>query len=185
MINYESMVNAYGEGLSIEEKVIARKIFNDLLSQGRNFEWIYYAIANLRGRSPLKVPHLMFYQGFQAEVDILQKEGQSLLKKLLIEDARKYWRFNLINIVGVSEEEFELRYENEKESFELGYYASILSHYFKNEMTIYEWDFATDYYNQDNDYQQKNKQKIIDLFFNYYIKPSFKEDLFYEFRNNN
>ena len=153
MINYESIVNAYGERLDIEEKVIARRIFNELLTQGRDFEWICYAIANLRGRSPLDVPHLMFYRGFQAEVDILQKEGRELLNKLLIEDARRYWRFNLIDIVGISEEEFETRYENEKESFELGYYSNILGEYFFNVMPFEEWDFATDFYNQDDEYQ--------------------------------
>ena len=184
MINYESIVNAYGERLGIEEKVMARRIFNDLLAQGRDFEWICYAIANLRGRSPLDVPHLMFYRGFQAEVDILQKEGRELLNKLLIEDARKYWRFNLIDIVGISEEEFETRYENEKESFELGYYSNILGEYFFNVMPFEEWDFATDFYNQDDEYQQEHKQKIIDLFFYYCIKPSFMEDLFYERRHN-
>ena len=77
MIDYERIVNAYGERLSIEEKVIARKIFNDLLAQGRDFEWICYAIANLRGRSPLDVPYLMFYRGrtrlLEIQLDALRK----------------------------------------------------------------------------------------------------------------
>lgn len=65
MIDFEKEVNKYGESLSKEGKDKARAVFNELLAQGRTFEWLYYAIKQLRGRSILKYPRLLFYKGFQ------------------------------------------------------------------------------------------------------------------------
>ena len=65
MIDFEAEVNKYGESLSTDEKDNARAAFNELLAQGRTFEWLYYAIKQLNGRSIQKYPKLLFYKGFQ------------------------------------------------------------------------------------------------------------------------
>ena len=44
MIDYEKEIARYGSSLSPQEKEKARAVFNDLLSNGRSFEWLYYAI---------------------------------------------------------------------------------------------------------------------------------------------
>ena len=44
MIDFEKEIARYGSSLSPREKELARKVFNDLLANGRSFEWLYYAI---------------------------------------------------------------------------------------------------------------------------------------------
>ena len=64
MIDFEKEVNKYGASLSEHEKVKARAVFNELLGQGRSYEWLYYAIKRLGGRSILDYPRLLFFREF-------------------------------------------------------------------------------------------------------------------------
>lgn len=77
MIDYEKEVTMYGRSLSDREKNKARAVFNELLAQGHTFEWLYYAIKRLDGRSILEYPYLLFYHEFQEEVDELVAEARA------------------------------------------------------------------------------------------------------------
>lgn len=68
MIDFEYEVNKYGQSLSPRAKDKARAVFNELLKQGRTYEWLYYAIKRLNGRSILDCPKLLYFQEFQEEV---------------------------------------------------------------------------------------------------------------------
>ena len=76
MIDFEKEIARYGSSLSPREKELARKVFNDLLANGRSFEWLYYAIQRLDGRSILEYPKLMFYKPFQNEVQKMIDEAR-------------------------------------------------------------------------------------------------------------
>ena len=71
MIDFEKEIAKYGNSLSEMEKEAARNAFNDLLSRGFTFEWLYYAVQRLGGRSVLTHPNLMFYRPFQEEVNAM------------------------------------------------------------------------------------------------------------------
>ena len=75
MIDFENEVAKYGKSLSEREKEKARVVFNELLAQGRSFEWLYYAIKHFGGKSILNYPRLMFYREFQEEVDEIVAEA--------------------------------------------------------------------------------------------------------------
>ena len=64
MIDFEKEIAKYGQSLSVIEKNKARAVFSELLAQGRTFEWLYYAIEHLRGRSILECPKLLFFKEF-------------------------------------------------------------------------------------------------------------------------
>lgn len=64
MIDFEKEVTKYGQSLNDAEKVTAREVFNELLAQGHSFEWLFYAIQRLRGRSILDCPKLLFFKDF-------------------------------------------------------------------------------------------------------------------------
>lgn len=76
MLDFEKEITRYGASLSPQEKEIARKVFDDLLAQGFDFDWLYYAVQRLNGRSILECPKLMFYKPFQREVDALVEEAR-------------------------------------------------------------------------------------------------------------
>jgi hypothetical protein len=69
MIDFEKEIAKYGNSLSEMEKDAARRAFNELLDSGFSFEWLYYAVQRLDGRSILKCPKLLFYRPFQEEVN--------------------------------------------------------------------------------------------------------------------
>ena len=69
MINFEKEIAKYGNSLSELEKDAARRVFNELLNCGFTFEWLYYAVQRLDGRSILECPKLLFYRPFQEEVN--------------------------------------------------------------------------------------------------------------------
>ena len=87
MIDYEKEITKYGASLSEKEKEAARRIFNDLLSRGFSFEWLYYAIQRLEGRSILKCPKLMFYRPFQEEVNAMMEAAREEESKKKARDA--------------------------------------------------------------------------------------------------
>ena len=76
MIDYRNEVTKYGASLSEKEKNVAREVFNDLLAQGFEYDWLYFAIERLNGRSILECPKLMFYKPFQEEVNRLVEEAR-------------------------------------------------------------------------------------------------------------
>lgn len=71
MIDFEKEITKYGNSLSEMEKDAARRAFNDLLESGFTFQWLYYAVQRLNGRSISECPKLMFYKPFQQEVNQL------------------------------------------------------------------------------------------------------------------
>ena len=71
MIDFEKEVAKYGKSLSKQEQDKAREVFYELLERGRSFEWLYYAIQRLDGRSILTYPKLLFYRPFAEEVDAM------------------------------------------------------------------------------------------------------------------
>lgn len=76
MIDYRNEVTKYGGSLSEKEKNVAREVFNDLLAQGFEYDWLYFAIERLNGRSILECPKLLFYKPFQQEVNRLVEEAR-------------------------------------------------------------------------------------------------------------
>ena len=76
MIDFEKEIAKYGKSLSAREQDKARAVFNELLAQGRSFEWLYYAIKHFGNRSILNYPKLMFYREFQEEVDEIMAEAR-------------------------------------------------------------------------------------------------------------
>ena len=81
MIDFEKEIAKYGNSLSEMEKDAARRTFNDLLSCGFSFEWLYYAVQRLEGRSILKHPYLMFYRPFQEEVNAMMAAAREEERK--------------------------------------------------------------------------------------------------------
>lgn len=81
MIDYEKDITKYGLSLSPQEKEKAREVFDDLLAQGYYFDWLYYAVQHLEGRSILKCPKLMFYKPFQEEVNAMMEAAREEERK--------------------------------------------------------------------------------------------------------
>ena len=81
MIDFEYEVNKYGQSLSPRTKDKARAVFNELLVQGRSYEWLYYAIKRLNGRSILDYPRLLYFREFQSEVDADMAEAREESRK--------------------------------------------------------------------------------------------------------
>lgn len=87
MIDYEKEITKYGASLSEKEKEKARAVFNELLDKGFSFEWLYYAVQRLEGRSILKCPKLMFYRPFQEEVNAMMEAAREEESKKKARDA--------------------------------------------------------------------------------------------------
>ena len=81
MIDFEKEIAKYGNSLSEMEKDAARRTFNELLEKGFSFEWLYYAVQRLEGRSILKYPKLMFYRPFQEEVNAMMEAAREEERK--------------------------------------------------------------------------------------------------------
>ena len=81
MIDFEKEIARYGNSLSEMEKDAARRAFNELLDSGFSFEWLYYAVQRLEGRSILKCPKLMFYRPFQEEVNAMMEAAREEERK--------------------------------------------------------------------------------------------------------
>ena len=88
MIDFEYEVNKYGQSLSHRAKDKARTVFNELLAQERSYEWLYYAIKRLNGRSILDCPRLLFFREFQSEVDADMAEAREEERKKKERNAR-------------------------------------------------------------------------------------------------
>ena len=81
MIDYEKEIARYGSSLSPQEKEKAREVFDDLLAQGYDFDWLYYAVQRLNGRNILEYPRLMFYKPFQEEVNAMMEAAREEERK--------------------------------------------------------------------------------------------------------
>ena len=81
MIDYEKEIARYGSSISPQEKEKARAVFNELLAQGYDFDWLYYAVQRLNGRSILEYPRLMFYKPFQEEVNAMMEAAREEERK--------------------------------------------------------------------------------------------------------
>ena len=88
MIDFEKEIAKYGSSLSEKEKEAARNAFNDLLSRGFTFEWLYYAVQRLGGRSILTYPNLMFYRPFQEEVNAMMEAAREEERKKKARNAK-------------------------------------------------------------------------------------------------
>lgn len=69
------LINEYGMKLPKGEKQIARQLFEKLHSQGKTWEWIYWAIWQLGDRKVVNNQGLFFFDGFQREVDEITKNA--------------------------------------------------------------------------------------------------------------
>ena len=47
MIDYVKEVNDYGRKLEPVAKQVARDVFSQLLEEGKDYEWLYFAVMNL------------------------------------------------------------------------------------------------------------------------------------------
>lgn len=68
MIDYVKEVNNYGRKLEPVAKQVARDVFNRLLEEGKDYEWLYFAVMNLGQRDIARYRNLFFYKPFQEEV---------------------------------------------------------------------------------------------------------------------
>ncbi len=71
MIDYVKEVNEYGCKLEPVAKQVARDVFSQLLAQGYDYEWLYFAIMNLGQRDITRHRGLFFYKPFLQEVDAM------------------------------------------------------------------------------------------------------------------
>ena len=106
MIDFEKEITKYGQSLSERGKAKARTVFNELLAQGRTFEWLYYAIQHLNGRSLIDYPKLLFYKEFQKEVDEIMAEAHEK------EQAKKEWQARICAGIEEQMKKFEEAREN-------------------------------------------------------------------------
>ena len=68
MIDYVKEVNDYGRKLDPVAEQVARDVFSQLLEEGKDYEWLYYAVMNLGQRDIARYRNLFFYKPFQEEV---------------------------------------------------------------------------------------------------------------------
>ena len=68
MIDYVKEVNDYGRKLEPVAKQVARDVFSQLLEEGKDYEWLYYAVMNLGQRDIIRHRGLFFYNPFREEV---------------------------------------------------------------------------------------------------------------------
>ena len=68
MIDYVKEVNDYGRKLEPVAKQVARDVFSQLLEEGKDYEWLYFAVMNLGQRDIARYRNLFFYKPFQEEV---------------------------------------------------------------------------------------------------------------------
>lgn len=69
------LINEYGTKLPNGEKQIARQLFQKLHSQGKTWEWIYWAIWQLGDRKVVNNQGLFFYADYQREVSEICKNA--------------------------------------------------------------------------------------------------------------
>lgn len=179
MIDFEYEVNKYGQSLSPRAKDKARAVFNELLGQGRSYEWLYYAIKNLRGRSILNCPRLLYYKEFQEEVDVLQQKGREIISGIYHRDAYRHWRANILSLPNANEEKFEKQYREKQRDFELSYYANFLGiGYLK--VSDEEKEFCDNYFNASYEYKLEHETEILELYDKYWALPYLEEALKYD-----
>ena len=70
------LVNEYGSRLPEKQKVIARRVLNELHSGGKSWEWIYWALWQLGDRTIAANKGLLFYGDYQREVDEIVKHAR-------------------------------------------------------------------------------------------------------------
>ena len=68
MIDYVKEVNDYGRKLEPVAKQVARDVYSQLLEEGKDYEWLYYAVMNLGQRDIIRHRGLFFYKPFREEV---------------------------------------------------------------------------------------------------------------------
>lgn len=76
MIDYVKEVNNYGRKLGPVAKQVARDVFSQLLEDGYDYEWLYFAIMNLGQRDIARYRNLFFYKPFQEEVTAMVAANQ-------------------------------------------------------------------------------------------------------------
>lgn len=179
MIDFEKEVNKYGQSLSPRARDKARAVFNQLLAQGCSFEWLYYAIKHLNGRSILNYPKLLFFREFQEEVDSLLKKGREILNNVYHHDAYVHWRYDIVFILNKSEESFQKRYKEEQKEFELAYYANFLGDGYVK-VSDQEKEFCDEYFNESYEYKLEHETEILELYEKYWVLPYLEEAINYD-----
>ena len=88
MIDYVKEVNDYGRKLDPVAKQVARDVFSQLLEEGKDYEWLYYAVMNLGQRDIIRHRNLFFYKPFQEEVAAMVAANQEAEKRKRRESER-------------------------------------------------------------------------------------------------
>ena len=173
MLDFEKEVTKYGQSLAGAEQDKAREVFNELLAQGRSFEWLFYAICRLRGRSIRDYPKLLFFQSFADEVDTLMERGREVLEQLYHIDPYKHWRANIVPFT-MDAAIFEVDYKSKQLDYELSYYADFLGRgYVEVPATVK--DFADDCFNNGFEYELEHKEELMELYNKYWVIPYLRE----------
>ena len=76
MIDYVKEVNDYGRKLEPVAKQVARDVFSQLLEEGKDYEWLYFAVMNLGQRDIARYRNLFLYKPFQEEVAAMVAANQ-------------------------------------------------------------------------------------------------------------
>lgn len=69
------LINEYGTKLPKCEKIVAKQLFEKLHTQGKSWEWIYWAIWQLGERKVVNNQGLFFYADYQREVSEICKNA--------------------------------------------------------------------------------------------------------------
>ena len=121
MIDYKKEIAAYGNSIKSEsEKNVARIAIQKLYKRGFGYDYIYYMIKHLNGKSIADYYNMLFYKEFQKEViAIMEYEKEKEREKQNIPFWKKLDELYMFLIYGMdsySNEEFdELRMILEKE----------------------------------------------------------------------
>lgn len=73
------LINEYGRKLPVNEREIARTLFQELYDKGKTWEWIYWAVWQLGERKVINNRGLFFFADYQREVDDITKYAREYL----------------------------------------------------------------------------------------------------------
>lgn len=75
---FKELVSEYGQRLPEHSKPAARDVLTRLLKLGHDYETLYWMIWNLGDRDLIKNQRLLFYKGYQDEVEKIKQQARKL-----------------------------------------------------------------------------------------------------------
>lgn len=76
---YVDLINEYGMQLPQSQKQIAKELFLKLHNQGREWEWIYWAVWQLGERKIVNNKGLFFYNDYIREIDEIARNAHEYI----------------------------------------------------------------------------------------------------------